>query len=132
MAGGDRTNADSALIAALAGGATVHDAATRAGVSEHTVYRRLEAPEFSRGVTEARAELVTRAVAMLAEAGTEAVGTLRALLDEGTPPAVRLGAARAVLELGTKLRESEELEERLATLEDQLGADEPQRAVRHW
>ena len=132
MAEFGRQKGDSPLVAALAGGATVRDAARQAGVSERTVYRRLDDPEFSRGVTEARAELVTRAVAMLAEAGTEAVRTLRALLADGTPPAVRLGAARAVLELGTKLRESEELEQRLATLEGQLGADEPQRAVRHW
>jgi len=32
-------------------------------------------------------------------------------------PTTRLGAARAVLELGTRLRESEDLERRLAALE---------------
>ena len=119
-------------MAALAGGATVQDAARQAGVSERTVYRRLDDAEFRQAVMEARAELVARAVAMLAEAGTEAVTTLRALLEEPTPPAVRLGAARAVLELGTKLRESEELEQRLATLEDQLAADEPRGGGRQW
>jgi hypothetical protein len=35
---------------------------------------------------------------------------------------VRLGAARAVLEIGMKVRETAELEERLAALEQQLGA----------
>jgi hypothetical protein len=122
VAGGDRRNADPLLIAALAGGATNQDAARRAGVSEKTVYRRLDDPTFRQQVADARAGLVTRAVAMLAEAGTEAVRTLRALLADGTPPAVRLGAARAVLELGTRLRESEELERRLAALEEQQAA----------
>jgi hypothetical protein len=47
---------------------------------------------------------------------------LLALLQETIPAAVRLGAARAVLELGTKLREAAELEARLAALEARLGA----------
>ena len=37
------------------------------------------------------------------------------------PPAVRLGAARSILEIGIKLREAADLEERLSALEQQLG-----------
>ena len=44
MAGGDRKNADSALVAALAGGSTVEAAAHLAGVSQSTAYRRLKDP----------------------------------------------------------------------------------------
>jgi hypothetical protein len=47
----------------------------------------------------------------------EAADVLRQLLDAQTPPAVRLGACRALLELAVKLRESVELEERVAALE---------------
>ena len=36
---------------------------------------------------------------------------------------VRLGAARAVLEIGLKVREVADIEQRLATLEERLGAD---------
>jgi hypothetical protein len=45
---------------------------------------------------------------------------LLALLKEATPPSTRLGAARAVLELAVKFRETVELEERLAALEQHL------------
>ena len=41
----------------------------------------------------------------------------------GTPPATRLGAARAVLEIGLKIREIVELETRIAALEEQLDAE---------
>jgi hypothetical protein len=43
------------------------------------------------------------------------------LLKESTPPAVRLGAARAVLEQSLKMREMTELTDRVAALEAQLG-----------
>jgi hypothetical protein len=63
-----------------------------------------------------RAEMVGRALGKMADGMTEAADTLRALLTaEGE--SVRLGAARSILELGNKLRESVELEERLSALE---------------
>jgi hypothetical protein len=46
---------------------------------------------------------------------------LLALQKAPTPPAVRLGAARAVLELGIKVRELADLETRIAVLEQQAG-----------
>jgi hypothetical protein len=109
--------ADIALIAALAGGATVAEAAKTAGVSERTAFRRLQDPAFQERLREAREGTIRRAVAMLAEMGTEAAATLRALLEPTVPPTVRLGAARAALELGARLRESEELARRVAELE---------------
>ena len=121
MAGSGRKNADSALVAALAGGATVCDAARQAGVGETTVYRRLQEPAFRQDVTETRARLVENAVGQLADASTAAVTTLRALLGaEGE--SVRLGAARAILELGARLREAVELEQRIAALETRASA----------
>ena len=120
----DRRKRDSALIAALAGGATIRDAAAVAGVSESTVHRRLDDPDFRRRVADARAEMLSRAVSQLADASTEAVATLRALLD-AEAETVRLGSARAILELGAKLRESE-LERRIAALETQLAEPGPE------
>jgi hypothetical protein len=121
VAGGDRRNADLPLIAALAGGATIESAAARAGVSERTARRRLDEPEFRKQVDEARREMLTRAVGKLADAGTEAAETLRKLL-QAESESVRLGACRAILELGTRLREAEELERRLVALEEQQAA----------
>ena len=118
MAGSGRKSADEALVAALAGGATVRDAAAQAGVSERTAFRRLADVAFRRRVSEARAGLVERAAGKLADAATEAVDTLRALLK--ARDTVRLGSARSILELGTKLREAVELEQRLQALEERL------------
>jgi hypothetical protein len=107
------------LIVALASGATVEDAARAGGVSRATVYRRLEDADFKRQIADARSEMLARAVGTLADASTAAAATLRALL-EADSESVRLGASRSILELGTKLRESEELAQRIAALEAQL------------
>jgi hypothetical protein len=120
VAGGVRSNADFAIVAALAGGATVVEAAKRAKVAERTVYRRLEDPTFRQHVTDARSEMVSQAVGGLAQAMSAASMTLTLLLAPTVAPSVRLGAARAILELGSKLRESEELEQRLAVVEEAL------------
>ncbi len=52
-------------------------------------------------------------------AAGEAVKALLELLKSTVPHATRLGAARSVIELGTKLRETAEFEARLAALERQ-------------
>lgn len=119
MSGGDRRNADSALVAALACGGTVEAAAKTAGVSVPTVRRRLAEPAFRKAVEEARAESVSRAVARLSATSTLAADCLRELL-KAKSETVRLGAARAILELGAKYREAEDLAVRLAELERQL------------
>jgi hypothetical protein len=116
VAGSGRQNADSALIVALASGATVHDASAAVGVAERTIYRRLEDAAFRRQVSDARSEMLMQAVGKLADASTNAVSTLGRLLDAESE-SVQLGAARSILELGTKLREATELDQRLRDLE---------------
>jgi hypothetical protein len=116
VSGGDRKNADCALIAALASGATVQAASVAAGVAERTVYRRLEDPAFRRRVSETRGRMLAQAVGLLADASSRAVTTLTNLL-EGESESVRLSAAKSIIELGCKLRESTELEERINQLE---------------
>jgi len=108
---------DERLVMALACGATVEAAAQATGMHKRTVYRRLEDPAFRQRLQQARGEMVQRTAGMLTAAAGESVKALLALLKEGTPPAVRLGAARAVLEIGMKVREVAELEQRLAALE---------------
>jgi hypothetical protein len=118
---GARTQEGEKLVLALACGATVEAAARQCGLGESTVYRRLKDPAFKARVQEARSEMVRRSAGMLTAAAGESVRTLLALQRETAPPAVRLGAARAVLELGIKVRELAELEARLAALEAQAG-----------
>ena len=116
-----RKDADEALLMALACGANVENAARQAGVSRRTAQRRLADPGFCRRLSEARADMVRRASGMLTAAALESVKTLLTLQGPPNPPAVRLGAARSVLEIGIKLREAADLEERLSALEQQLG-----------
>jgi hypothetical protein len=113
-----RRNADEILLVALACGATIEAAAAKAGVSEATVYRRLQHEAFNRRLRKTRSDMVQRWSGMLTAAAGEAVKTLVSLQKETTPPSARLGAARAILELGMKLREVGELEERLSALEE--------------
>ena len=117
---------DSALVVALAAGATPTEAAQRAGVSRRTAYRRLEDAEFRRRVTLERDALVHAAVGRLTDASLDAVDTLRALAgDEDAPPAVRVSTCRAILDMGWRFREQAEVIDRLAAIEAALGAEEP-------
>src|SRR5437763_1203214 len=102
MAGSDRSSTDSLLIGALAGGALVAEAAKRAGISERTAYRRLQDQRFRERVTEVRAEVFARTMARLVAAGTEAVDVLVELARRGDSDHVRLGAAKTLIELGTR------------------------------
>ncbi len=120
MAERGRRKVDDQLLAALACGATAEAAARSAGVSASTVQRRLREPAFRARLQALRSDVVERSAAALSASGTEAVKTLLALMKDTSPAAVRLGAAKAVLELGVRLREAAELEQRLAALEAQL------------
>jgi hypothetical protein len=115
---------DDALALALASGQTLRDAAAGAGIGERTATRRWADATFRRRVQELRAEMTSRALGKLANGQAEAADVLRQLLAAGTPPAVRLGACRALLELGCKLRESVELETRLTALEARYNGGE--------
>jgi hypothetical protein len=120
MAHRGRETADAVLALALACGATAEQAAQKAGVSARTVHRRLAEPAFQRRLQAAKAEMIRRPAAILTAAMMEAAKTLLALQQGPAPPTVRLGAARAVLEFGPKLREDADTEERLSALEQHV------------
>ena len=120
MTAGGRSGADVALVAALAGGATYGEAGKKADVSERTVRRRMDDPAFKRRVDEARAEMLAQAMGRLSLACTGAATTLALLLGKDNPPAVRLGAARAILDAALRWREQLDIAERLAAIERRL------------
>ena len=107
---------EAVFVAALAGGRSVRDAARQADISERTAYRRLADPAFRRAVQDARSRIVAEATGRLAALSTAAAEALGRLLRAKSEN-VRLSAARAVLELQGRLRETEELEQRIAELE---------------
>jgi HEAT repeat protein len=63
--------------------------------------------------------MMQRSLGRMADGMTEAADVLRKLLAAESE-SVRLGAARSLLELGVRLRDSVELEERVRELERQL------------
>lgn len=112
---------DEVVLMALACGATADTAARQAGVSRRTVTRRLSDPNFQARLQALRDEMVQRSSGMLTASAGEAVKTLVALQSTTTPASVRLGAARAIIELGIKVRETVELIQRIAELERAVG-----------
>lgn len=114
--GDQEPGGDDALVLALATGATINEAAGRAGCSPRTVSRRLADREFARQVSTVRGQLFAAAVGRLCHNATLAADKLVSLL-ESEQDHVAYAAAKSILELGTKLREAGELEERLAALE---------------
>lgn len=105
----------------LASGHSIREAATLSGSGERTIKGwNAEVPAFRERVAELRAEMVTRAVGRLSEGMAGAADCLRGLLASESD-SVKLGAARSILELGVKLRESTELEQRIAALEGRAG-----------
>jgi len=117
---GRKKKADTALVLALACGASPESGAQKAGLSLRTVYRRMAEPMFRAQVNDLRAEMLRRASSMLTAAGISSIKTFTTLQESAESEAVRLGAARAIIELGYKLRESVEFAERLAALEARL------------
>jgi hypothetical protein len=125
VSGGDRSQANAALIAALLAGSTIEKAAKGAGVSEATARRRLRDPGFVRELNSARRELVAAITAQLAGIATEALATLDDLISNPeTPQPQRLGGVREALRHLAVLSESAdsaELGERLERIEKRLG-----------
>jgi AcrR family transcriptional regulator len=96
----DLTTAQCRAVAALAGGATIVNAAAAAGVSRPTVYAWFQNnAEFTAELNRARAEQREAIRTELRGLATAAVGTVRELIESPeTPPAVRLRASLAVLQ----------------------------------
>lgn len=121
MAGKPRQ--EQVLIEALARGTSRVQAARQAGVSERTVFRRLNDSEFCGQVATTRAQMIADASGKLSALAVKAVDTLEGLLKEESP-SIRLAAAKAVLDSVLRLRESEELANRLDVLEEKLAKTE--------
>ena len=122
MPGGDRSGADAVLLAQLASGATVQEAARLAGVSESTVYRRRRDPSFRAQLAEHQRELVEETLGLLVAEGPRSVQRLAALRDDPeTPPSVAVAASRVILAYIAELGAVPGLSGRLEAIESALG-----------
>ena len=105
-----------AFIAGLLSRQTVEDAAAAAGISTATAYRWMQDQDVIDRLRQARREAWGRAMAQLQEAGPEAVEALRKILREAEGESPRVAASRTILELGLRVVELSDIEERLGKL----------------
>ena len=114
-------------IAALLSSKSVEDAARAIGVNANTLRRWLEVPEFREAYRKARREAVQQSVARMQQAtGDASITILKLMTDANVPPAVRLRAAECVFEHAIQGIELEDIEARLAALE-QAASGKPTR-----
>ncbi len=110
----NQAKALSALLTHL----SIAEAASACGLNERTVRRYLEDATFSAEYLRARRLLVSQTTGQLQAATGEAVGALRAVMeDQAAPASARVAAARVVLELSYKGVEVEDLARRVEALE---------------
>jgi hypothetical protein len=105
------------LLAILAAGTSASEAARRTGISRRTICRRLKDPAFQAELLRLRRRMLDRCIGAVTKSSIQAARTLAQLLDPGVGENTRLGAARALLERAFHLRETFELEQRIAALE---------------
>jgi hypothetical protein len=107
-----------AVALGVASGLSLTAAARKANVGVPTAKRwSATSPAFRRRVQELRAEMTSQALGRMAAGMSEAADVLRGLLA-AEAESIRLGAARSLLDLGMKLQDSVDLENRLADLEN--------------
>ncbi|HNX29716.1 MAG TPA: hypothetical protein PKN87_09980 [Syntrophomonadaceae bacterium] len=112
------------LICALLSEPTIELAAKKAGIGSTTAYRWMQDSEFLEEYQEARRLAVANAIGQLHQTSSEAVATLRkVMLDNDSPPASRVSAAKTILDLSLKAVELEDLAGRINRIEQSLIQD---------
>jgi transposase-like protein len=105
-------------IAALLTQRNIEEAAKTAGIGTQTLLRWLKLPEFDAAYRQARRAAFSQSTARLQQATSAAVSTLlKIMVDTNTPPSVRVRAADSVLDHAKQAIEIEDVEVRVAALE---------------
>ena len=112
-------------LAALLEAPTAKEAAKRAGVNERTMKKYRAGPTFRAAYKAAQADILEGAVNQSRQNLTGALTALADIAEDGqAPPAARVSAARATVELALKLDEQVDIAERLTALEAAMIEDE--------
>jgi DNA-binding MurR/RpiR family transcriptional regulator len=108
-------------ILALLTEPTIRGAAEKAGISEATLWRWMQKPDFDEKYQEAKRQSVTHATARLRQSMTIAVDTLVEIAKNPRAQAMaRVVASKTIIESAMKAHELEDVEERLKALESSL------------
>jgi hypothetical protein len=108
------------LITETAAGMSVCEVAKRLGCCSRTITRRLKSADVQQRILARRVELVQATVGTLAAASQRAALTLFNLLGDRETSAIRLAAARAVLEHTFRGAEIDLLARQIAELREQM------------
>ena len=115
-----------AAITALLTQRSIEEAARAVGIGKQTLIRWLKMPEFQAAYLEARRTVYSQSNARLQQASSAAVATLcKIMVDASAPAAARVRAADCILEHGKQGLETEDIEIRLAALEQAAETKQP-------
>jgi hypothetical protein len=115
-------------IAALLTHRSIEEAAKSVGIGTQTMLRWLKIPEFDAAYRQARRAACSQSTARLQQATGAAVSTLlKIMVDQNSPPSVRVRAADSVLDHASKAIEIEDVEVRVAALEQAAELSKSQR-----
>jgi hypothetical protein len=119
-----------ALVALLSTGG-IKEAAELCAVNESTMWRWLQLPSFQARYRSARRQVVETAIAQLQSDCVIAVRVLREVAEDASAPAsARVSAARTIIEQSVSAVELMDLQERLETLEQRMGAEQDKQKQR--
>jgi uncharacterized protein (UPF0147 family) len=105
-------------IIALLTHRSVEEAAKAVGVASKTLFRWLQIPEFDQAYRKARRAAFSQSTARLQQATSAAVSTLlKIMVDPNAPASTRVRAADSVLDHAKQAIEIEDIDVRVAALE---------------
>lgn len=101
-----RTVNDEKIIAALMCAGSIKGASALANVSPRTISDRMKTREFAAAYAQAKADLLRTTLSGISSRMTAALDVIETIMnDTDTPPAVRIQAARTLLNSAGKLSE---------------------------
>jgi hypothetical protein len=115
-------------IAALLTQKNFEEAARSVGIGTATLLRWQKLPELQEALRQARRAAFSQAIARLQQGATAAATTLlKVMLDAATPASTRVRAAESILTHSAKAIEIEDIEVRVAALEEAAASGTPRR-----
>ena len=116
---GGKVRRSEEVIAALMAGRSMRQAAQDCGIGYRTLKEWFASPWFRAEYGAAKQQLLDATINQLRSIGSEAVsGLYDVVTNVANPPAARVSAARAILEVLLRAMEVQDISERLARLED--------------
>jgi hypothetical protein len=113
-------------VAALLTQRNVEEAARSVGISTASLMRWQKLPEFQAAYREGRRAAFGQAISRLHQASSAAVSTLlKVMVEPGTPASARIRAADCVLDYAKQAIELEDVEARVAALEQAAEVKKP-------